>query len=69
MAIATFFPAVDKRDFNFLSWELCLTLRSHYRAVDVEIQPSPIGDAFVSFSSPLERQRFLDAQPIAVGQY
>lgn len=64
VTIASFFPKVDKRDFNILRRELSRELRIRYR-----IQPSAIGDAFICLKSPLDRQRFLDMQPIPFGEY
>ncbi|CAN6371676.1 unnamed protein product [Urochloa humidicola] len=59
LAIAFFTPAVSKKDFvpmaaalkDFFTFNMSVRL--------AEVQPSPIGDAFVRFHSPVERERFL----------
>lgn len=60
VAIATFAPPVNKRDFNVMARELRRELYNRYRTPDIEVQPSAIGDAFVTFHSPMERQRFIN---------
>ncbi|CAN6372895.1 unnamed protein product [Urochloa humidicola] len=59
LAIAFFTPAVSKKDFvpmaaapkDFFTFSMNVLL--------AEVQPSPIGDAFVRFHSPVESERFL----------
>lgn len=69
VAIATFIPRVDNRDFNLIAGDLRRVMQHRYRIPDIEVQPSAIGDAFVSFSSSLERQRFVNSPPINIGDY
>lgn len=60
LAVAFLLPAVAKEDFQ----DLVEALKSFFRNLGVrvsEVQPSPIGDAYVRFGSPVERERFLDA--------
>nr|CAB3480194.1 unnamed protein product [Digitaria exilis] len=60
LAIAFLLPAVAKEDLQ----ELAEAIKSYFRqelGVRLnEVQPSPIGDAFMRFGSPIERERFLD---------
>ncbi|KAF8641889.1 hypothetical protein HU200_067597 [Digitaria exilis] len=60
LAIAFLLPVVAKEDFQ----ELAEVLKSYFhQELGVrlnEVQPSPIGDAFVRFGSLVERERFLD---------
>ncbi|CAN6174190.1 unnamed protein product [Urochloa humidicola] len=59
LAIAFFTPAVSKKDFVPMAAALkdFFTFNMHIRLA--EVQPSPVGDAFVRFHSPVERERFL----------
>lgn len=68
LAIAHLVPLVAKVDFGPMACAL------HQYLVDQgvhapEIQPCPIGDAFVQFSSPLERQGFLQGPSRHFGHY
>lgn len=69
VAIATIIPSVDKADFQTVASELRRVMQQQYRVINLEIQPSPIGDVFVTFNSPLQRQRFLESPPMNVDQY
>lgn len=69
VAIASFHPRVNKRDFPVLQRELRREFIRRYNAHNIEIQPSAIGDALICFPSPVERQRFLNIQPIVFGDY
>ncbi|CAN6248991.1 unnamed protein product [Urochloa humidicola] len=59
LAIAFFTPAVAKQDFDPMAAALkdffAVSMGVHL----AQVQPSPIGDAFVRFHSPVERERFL----------
>lgn len=59
LAFPFLLPPVAKEDFQDLS----KALKSFFQNLGVrlnEVQLSPIGDAFVCFGSPVERERFLD---------
>ncbi|KAF8692472.1 hypothetical protein HU200_039569 [Digitaria exilis] len=60
LAVAFLLPAVAKEDFRELAEAL-----KHFFTQDqgvhlLEVQPSPIGDAYVRFGSLVEREQFLD---------
>lgn len=59
LAIIKLTPPVHKDDFGPLALELRRFFTEVHRAHVVEIQPCPLGDAFVIFGSPLECERFL----------
>lgn len=59
LAIIKLDPPVHKDDFGPLATELRQFLTDVHRAHVSEIQPFPLGDAFVRFGSPLDRERFL----------
>lgn len=69
VAIATFFPRVDKRDFLILAQEMRSECHRSYGVINIEIPPSAIGDVFVVFHSRLERQCFLNGPTMQVGPY
>lgn len=69
VVIAFFNPPVNKSDFRLLSRELRRELYNNHWVPNIEVQPYGIGDAFVYFESPLERQRFTRGPPIEVGAY
>jgi hypothetical protein len=69
MAIAHFFPRVVKEDFKPMARALRLHLLTEFIVCTLDIQPCPIGDAFVGFNSPLQRRRFLDGPPLNFGGY
>lgn len=50
LAITTFTPSVNKSDFSLLARELRRVMQLQYRVINLEIQPSPIGDVFVTLS-------------------
>ncbi|KAF8671755.1 hypothetical protein HU200_049876 [Digitaria exilis] len=60
LAIAFLLPAVAKEDFLELAKALKSFFIQNLGVRLMEVQPSPIGDAFVRFGSPIERERFLD---------
>jgi len=59
MAIAKLIPPVHKADFWLLARELKAFFRDVHQVCGTEISPCPIGDAFVKFNNPFERDRFL----------
>lgn len=59
LAIMRLEPPVHKDDFKLLAAELWRFFSEVHCAHIVEIQPCVNGDAYVRFSSPLERERFL----------
>lgn len=59
LAIIKLNPPVHKDDFRPLATELRHYFTEVHRAYVAEIQPCPIGDAFIRFGSALERERFL----------
>ncbi|RLM93326.1 hypothetical protein C2845_PM08G14400 [Panicum miliaceum] len=60
LTIAFFTPAISKRDFEPMSAALNEFFYQQMGVRLAEVQPSPIGDGFVRFSTPVERERFLD---------
>lgn len=52
-------PAVHKDDFAELDTALCSFFLDIHQVRTAEIQPCPMGDAYVRFNSALERERFL----------
>jgi hypothetical protein len=68
LAIANLTPPVATEDFASMARSLHrFLLDEGIRAP--EVQPCPIGDAFVRFSSHLEMDRFILGQPRQFGQY
>lgn len=59
LAIAKLTPPVHKDDFKLLDKEPRVFFEEVHQVSVVDIQPYPLGDAFVRFASPLERKRFL----------
>lgn len=68
LAIVRFTPQVSKDDFVPMARALHQFLVDEGVRVP-KIQPCPIGEAFVRFSSAMERQRFLLGSPRQLGQY
>lgn len=60
LAIAFLFPAVSKEDFQQLMEALKSFFIQKLGVRLLEVHPSPIGDAYVRFSNPVEREHFLD---------
>ncbi|CAN6234417.1 unnamed protein product [Urochloa humidicola] len=60
LAIAFFTLAVAKQDFDPMAAALKDFFIHNMSVHLARVQPSPIGDAFVRFHSPVERERFLD---------
>lgn len=60
LAIAYLLPEVNKEDFPIMAEALKNFFACSYGVHLVEVQPCSIGDAFVRFHSPVERERFLD---------
>ncbi|CAO2141039.1 unnamed protein product [Urochloa humidicola] len=59
LAIAFFTPAVSKQDFDPMAASL-KDFFIHSTGVHLaQVQPAPIGDAFIRFHSPVERERLL----------
>jgi len=58
-AIIKLDPLVHKDDFNLLSKELKVFFRDVHEVRVAEIHQCPLGDAYVRFGSPLEREKFL----------
>jgi hypothetical protein len=69
VAIAHFFPRVSKDDFKPMARALRLHMLTEHNVGTLEVQPCPIGEAFVAFNSPLERRRFLDGPPLHFDGY
>jgi len=59
LAIAKLSPPVHKEDFHLLARELKAFFRDVHQVYGTEISPCPIGDAFIKFNNPFERDRFL----------
>lgn len=68
LAIAKLTPSVHKDDFKLLAKELKNFLVDVHQVCVTDIQPCPVGDAYVRFCSPLERERFLGPN-FAFGNY
>ncbi|CAN6311658.1 unnamed protein product [Urochloa humidicola] len=60
VAIAILYPTVAKEDFNLMAREMRIYFDQVHGVRGLEIQPCPIGEAFVTFSSSLERECFLN---------
>ncbi|KAF8689755.1 hypothetical protein HU200_041673 [Digitaria exilis] len=60
IAINYFIPEVNKDDFGPMSHALKDFFARSYEVHLDEVLPCPIGDAYVCFHSPVERERFLD---------
>ncbi|KAF8711352.1 hypothetical protein HU200_029381 [Digitaria exilis] len=60
LVIAILLPVVAKEDFQHLAEVLKSFFIQNMGVRLSEVQPSPVGDAFVGFSSPVEREKFLD---------
>ena len=59
LAIIKLQPLVHKEDFEHLKTALRTFFYDVHQVRTTEIQPCAIGDAYVRFSSSLERERFL----------
>ncbi|CAN6329297.1 unnamed protein product [Urochloa humidicola] len=59
VAIAMLVPAVAKEDFDLMALVLKDYFIHSHRVRLMEVQPCAMGDAYVQFMSPLERERFL----------
>jgi hypothetical protein len=59
LAIININPPVDKRDFKDLAKELCTFFHEVHQVRTTEILPCALGDAYVRFLCPLDRERFL----------
>jgi hypothetical protein len=59
LAIVKLNPPVDKVDFKFLAEGLRMFFHDVHQVRIAEIQPCALGDAYVRFLSPLDRERFL----------
>ncbi|CAN6347720.1 unnamed protein product [Urochloa humidicola] len=68
LAIAITEPKVNPVDFHVMANSLQEFLQQEHQVRDLEIWRCPIGEAYVRFSCPLERTRFL-RQPLQFGQY
>ncbi|CAO2196617.1 unnamed protein product [Urochloa humidicola] len=60
LAILHLVPEVNKEDFNAMAAELKEFFALNHGVHLMEVQPCSIGDAYVRFMSPVERERFLD---------
>ncbi|OEL22969.1 hypothetical protein BAE44_0016012 [Dichanthelium oligosanthes] len=60
LAIAFLVPAISKQDFEPMAAALQDFFIQSQGVRLAEVQPSPIGDTFVRFNSPVEHERFLD---------
>lgn len=69
MAIAITKPSVAKDDFPQLAGRLHSFLQAVHLVRHLEIQRCPLGDAYVRFGNPLERERLFQASPMPFGQY
>ena len=68
MAIVILTPSVHKGDFVQMATELKTYLSDVHQVHGIEIYPCPIGDAYVRFSDPFQRDRFL-GQVFQFGNY
>ena len=59
LAIAKLTPPVHKDDFKLLTKELKVFFEEVHQVSVADILPCPLGDAYVRFGSPLDRERFL----------
>ena len=59
LAIIKLNPPVDKRDFKDLAKELRTFFHEVHQVRTTEILPCALGDAYVRFLCPLDRERFL----------
>lgn len=62
LASAFLLPEMAKEDLQELAEALKSFFRHNLGVRLLEVQPSPIGDAYVLFGSPVERERFLDTK-------
>lgn len=69
MAIAITTPSVDKEDFPAFALALHRFLQDDHHVRKFEIQRSPMGEAYVCFGCPLEREKFLKDSPYHFGHY
>jgi hypothetical protein len=60
VTIAMLVLAVAKEDFHMAAAAIKNYFIQEHRVCLMEVQPCTIGDAYVRFSSALERERFLD---------
>ncbi|CAO2177865.1 unnamed protein product [Urochloa humidicola] len=60
LAILHLVSEVNKDDFDAMAAELKDFFIHNHGVRLMEVQPCPIGDAYVPFISPVERERFLD---------
>lgn len=68
MAIVKLQPWVHKEDFADLESALRTFFEEMHQIRVADIQPCPLGDAFVHFNSPLEREKFLGPE-FSFGSY
>jgi hypothetical protein len=59
LAIVQLQPPVHKGDFDSLAPALRAFFEDIQEVLVVEVQPCPLGDAYVRFNSALDRERFL----------
>lgn len=59
LAIIKLNPPVNKLDFPILQEALCDYFFSVHEVHLLEVEPCPLGDAYVRFASSIERERFL----------
>ncbi|CAO2188695.1 unnamed protein product [Urochloa humidicola] len=69
LAIALTVPSVASEDFHVMAGSLQAFLQEEHQVRELEIWRCPVGEAFVRFGCPLERQRFLNGPPLQFGQY
>lgn len=68
LAIVKLQPWVHKEDFTDLESTLRTFFEEMHQVRVADIQPCPLGDAFVRFNSPLEREKFLGPE-FSFGSY
>ncbi|CAN6363412.1 unnamed protein product [Urochloa humidicola] len=68
VAIALLYPKVVPQDFAPMAREMKTYFDQVHQISNLEIQPRPIGEAFVTFNSALEREKFLN-QVWPLGEY
>lgn len=68
LAIVRLQPAVNKDDFEYLASALRGFFEEIHQVRLADIQPCALGDAYVRFNSPVERERFI-GPVFAFGKY
>lgn len=68
LAIVKLEPQVNKEDFGELKLALRVFFEEMHQVRVTDIQPCPLGDAYVHFSTPLEREKFLGLE-FSFGSY